>query len=32
VIFIFPAIFIVLVGPAAITMVNEMFPAMRVNK
>jgi tight adherence protein C len=28
VIFIFPAIFIVLVGPAAITMVNEMFPAM----
>ena len=32
VIFIFPAIFIVLVGPAAITMVNEMFPAMRVHK
>jgi tight adherence protein C len=32
VIFIFPAIFIVLVGPAAITMVNEMFPAMRVQK
>jgi tight adherence protein C len=28
VLFIFPAIFIVLVGPAAITMVNEMFPAM----
>ena len=28
VIFIFPAIFIVLVGPAAITMINEMFPAM----
>ncbi len=28
VIFIFPAIFVVLVGPAAITMVNEMFPAM----
>lgn len=28
VIFIFPAIFIVLVGPAAITMVNDMFPAM----
>jgi tight adherence protein C len=29
VIFIFPAIFVVLVGPAAITMVNEMFPAMQ---
>ncbi|MEM6330873.1 MAG: type II secretion system F family protein [Planctomycetota bacterium] len=29
VIFIFPAIFIVLVGPAAITMINEMFPAMQ---
>jgi tight adherence protein C len=28
VLFIFPAIFIVLVGPAAITMINEMFPAM----
>jgi tight adherence protein C len=28
VIFIFPAIFVVLVGPAAITMVNQMFPAM----
>ena len=28
VLFIFPAIFIVLVGPAAIVMVNEMFPAM----
>ena len=28
VIFIFPAIFVVLVGPAAIKMVNEMFPAM----
>ena len=28
VLFIFPAIFIVLVGPAAITMVNDMFPAM----
>jgi len=28
VLFIFPAIFVVLVGPAAITMVNEMFPAM----
>ncbi len=32
VIFIFPAIFIVLVGPAAITMVNEMFPAMSGHK
>lgn len=30
VIFIFPAIFVVLVGPAAITMVNEMFPVMAV--
>ena len=29
VIFIFPAIFVVLVGPAAITMMNEMFPAMQ---
>jgi tight adherence protein C len=29
VIFIFPGIFIVLVGPAAITMVREMFPAMK---
>ena len=28
VLFIFPAIFVVLVGPAAITMVNDMFPAM----
>jgi len=28
VIFIFPGIFVILVGPAAITMVNEMFPAM----
>jgi tight adherence protein C len=28
VLFIFPGIFIVLVGPAAITMVREMFPAM----
>lgn len=28
VLFIFPAIFIVLVGPAAITMINEMLPAM----
>jgi tight adherence protein C len=32
VIFIFPAIFIVLVGPAAITMMNEMFPAMAGKK
>ncbi len=28
VIFIFPGIFVILVGPAAITMMNEMFPAM----
>ncbi|MDA0657759.1 MAG: type II secretion system F family protein [Planctomycetota bacterium] len=28
VLFIFPGIFVVLVGPAAIKMVNEMFPAM----
>lgn len=28
VIFIFPAIFVVLVGPAAITMINELFPSM----
>lgn len=28
VLFIFPGIFVVLVGPAAITMVNEMLPAM----
>jgi tight adherence protein C len=32
VIFIFPGIFVVLVGPAAITMVREMFPAMSGNK
>ncbi len=32
VIFIFPAIFVVLVGPAAITIVNEMFPAMNGTK
>ena len=32
VIFIFPAIFVVLVGPAAITMVNEMFPVMSGQK
>lgn len=31
VIFIFPAIFVVLVGPAAITMINEMFPAMQAS-
>ena len=28
VLFIFPGIFVVLVGPAAITMINEMLPAM----
>ena len=28
VLFIFPAIFVVLVGPAAITMINELFPSM----
>jgi len=32
VMFIFPAIFIVLVGPAAITIVNEMFPMMAGTK
>jgi tight adherence protein C len=32
VLFIFPAIFVVLVGPAAITMINEMFPAMSAGK
>jgi tight adherence protein C len=31
VIFIFPGIFVVLVGPAAITMVREMFPAMNTH-
>jgi len=31
VLFIFPAIFIVLVGPAAITMINEMLPMMEVS-
>ncbi|MFV2067483.1 MAG: type II secretion system F family protein [Pirellulales bacterium] len=31
VLFIFPAIFVVLVGPAAITMINEMLPAMQVD-
>jgi tight adherence protein C len=31
VLFIFPGIFVVLVGPAAIVMVREMFPAMRGN-
>jgi tight adherence protein C len=28
VLFIFPGIFVVLVGPAAITMMRQMFPAM----
>jgi tight adherence protein C len=32
VIFIFPAIFVVLVGPAAITMINELFPSMSQGK
>jgi tight adherence protein C len=32
VIFIFPAIFVVLVGPAAITMINELFPSMSHGK
>lgn len=32
VIFIFPGIFVVLVGPAAITMVKEMFPLMDAQK
>src|SRR6185436_7705690 len=32
VIFIFPGIFVVLVGPAAITMVREMFPVMQGTK
>ncbi len=32
VLFIFPAIFVVLVGPAAITIVNEMFPVMAGQK
>lgn len=31
VLFIFPGIFVVLVGPAAITMVRELFPMMAVN-
>ena len=31
VLFIFPGIFVVLVGPAAITMINEMLPAMGGN-
>ena len=31
VLFIFPGIFVVLVGPAAITMVREMLPAMGGN-
>ena len=29
VLFIFPGIFVVLVGPAAVTMVREMFPMMQ---
>ena len=29
VLFIFPGIFVVLVGPAAITMVRQMFPKMK---
>jgi len=29
VIFIFPGIFVILVGPAAITMIRQMFPAMQ---
>lgn len=32
VLFIFPGIFVVLVGPAAITMVRDMFPMMSVKK
>ena len=32
VLFIFPGIFVVLVGPAAITMVREMFPMMQGNR
>jgi tight adherence protein C len=32
VLFIFPAIFVVLVGPAAITMINELFPSMNAPK
>lgn len=32
VLFIFPGIFVVLVGPAAITMVREMFPVMQGHK
>ena len=32
VIFIFPGIFVVLVGPAAITMVRDMFPLMDGHK
>jgi tight adherence protein C len=32
VLFIFPGIFVVLVGPAAITMIREMFPAMQGQK
>jgi tight adherence protein C len=29
VLFIFPGVFVVLVGPAAVQMVQEMFPAMQ---
>ena len=29
VLFIFPGIFVVLVGPAAITMIRELFPMMK---
>ena len=32
VLFIFPGIFVILVGPAAITMVREMFPKMAGGK
>jgi tight adherence protein C len=32
VMFIFPGIFVVLVGPAAITMIRELFPMMAGNK
>jgi tight adherence protein C len=31
VIFIFPGIFVILVGPAAVTMVRDMFPMMEAN-
>ena len=32
VLFIFPGIFVILVGPAAITMIRELFPMMAGNK